>query len=152
MSVSLYGSGNTVIQVVNATNSVAASTTGTPYVASNLTATITPLSSSSKILVIINATCVYTQLSAAAFGMGLQINRGATAIYTDTNNSDGGYIGSYANYIGSVRAKTPLIYLDSPATTSATTYTLYFSANNGTALISGSSSISSITLMEIAYA
>ena len=82
----------------------------------------------------------------------MQINRGATAIYTDTNNSDGGYIGSYANYIGSVRAKTPLIYLDSPATTSATTYTLYFSANNGTALISGSSSISSITLMEIAYA
>ena len=42
MSVSLYGNGQTVIQVVNATYSTSTTTTSTSYVTTGLTAAITP--------------------------------------------------------------------------------------------------------------
>ena len=49
MSVSLYGSGNTVIQVVSANYNTSTSTTSTSYVTTGLSATITPQSTTSKI-------------------------------------------------------------------------------------------------------
>ena len=152
MSVSLYGSGNTVIQVVQASNSTSASTTGSTYVASNLTASITPQSTNSKILILINAPIAITQLSAAAYAMGLQLNRNSTAVFTDNAVGDSLYNGEYGNYIGTWKQRTPLIYLDSPSTTSSTTYTLYFAAYQGTAFVSNSSAIANITLLEISGA
>jgi subtilisin-like proprotein convertase family protein len=47
MSVSLYGSGQTVIQVVQGSSSTQTSTTSTSFVATGLTATITPQSTTS---------------------------------------------------------------------------------------------------------
>ena len=138
-----------VIQTVFASNSAASSTTSGTYGASNLQASITPTSNTNKILITISATLSISQLSAAGFGMGVQLNRGATPVFTDGNTFDTLYIGPYANYIGSVRQRTPLIYLDSPATTGSTTYTLYFAAYQGTAYVGQNSSTSFITLQEI---
>lgn len=139
-----------VLQVVQASNSTEASTTSSSYVASNLSASITPSNSTSKILVIINAPLSAFQLSAAYFGMGIQINRGSTPVFTDTNAYDSLYAGAYGNYLGNWRQRTVVMYLDSPSTASSVTYTLYFTAYQGTAKVSGSGAVGNITLMEIA--
>ena len=149
MSVTISGSGQIIKQVVQASNSTAASTTSSSYVASNLSASITPTSASSKILVIVNAPLGASQLSNAAFGIGIQLNRGATAVFTDANVFDSESISPYGNYIGVIHQRTPLVYLDSPATTSSVTYTLYFAAYQGTAYVSNSSGIGNITLLEV---
>jgi hypothetical protein len=143
MSVSLYGSGQTVIQVVNASYSTSTSTTSTSFVTSGLTATITPQSTNSKILVIVSC-CAYA--SATGGGVPLQLVRGATGIYTATN------FNIYSS-AGAMVGTIPLTVLDSPATTSATTYTLNFAANAaGSVTVQYAANPSSITLLEIAYA
>jgi hypothetical protein len=73
--------------------------------------------------------------------------RGATSILTFTNQA--GWTSSGAsNDSGSCSAN----YLDSPATTSATTYKVQFNSvqNSSTVYVQISNSTSTITLMEIA--
>jgi len=109
-----------IIQVVQAFKSNTFTSTSTSYVdITDLSVTITPTSSSNKILVmsIVNGSGV-----SAVGAVALQLLRGATVIGSgDTAGSRSiGYVevdassGSNRNSAG--------IYLDSPATTSATTY------------------------------
>jgi len=65
-----------VLQVVSATRSTGTSTTSTSYVTSNLSAAITPTSSSSKILIMFHAHCSKNGDS----GIWLALKRGATQI------------------------------------------------------------------------
>jgi len=139
-----------VIQVIQVSNSVTASTTSSSYSATNLTASITPKFSTSKILILCDCQVATTQLSAANFGMGTALYRNSTQIFADGGQIESLYINPYANYIGGQRSRVPIIYLDSPATTSSTAYTVYLAAFQGTAYFSQSSSTSTITLMEIA--
>jgi hypothetical protein len=135
--------GGKVLQVVNVTYSTQAGSTSTTYADTGLTATITPTSATSKILVIVDQS-----------GVGkwngnnyvfVRLNRGATALIEFAKIA--GYTGTSSyNIIGGVGAN----YLDSPATTSATTYKTQFkSSNTEQVFVQQNDDVSSITLMEI---
>jgi hypothetical protein len=126
-----------VLQVVQgSTNSGLVSTTSTSYVTTNLSASITPKFSTSKILILVTGPHYVTATNTAY----LAIYRGASSIAQITQLSlTGGWCPSAGNY------------LDSPATTSATTYTVYFKTSGGTTYFGGDSpNVNTITLMEIA--
>lgn len=145
MSVSLYGSGQTVLQVVFAQNNTATSTSSSTYINSGLTATITPQSTTSKILIIVNMTDVERQSSASTYGT-FQITRNGTSVLVFCK--EGGYVAAAGSSLSFAEGAT---YLDSPATTSATTYTIQFASQTNTAAIqlNASGAYSTLTLMEI---
>ena len=143
------GGGGKVLQVINVTYGTEASSTTSTLADTGLSATITPTSATSKILVLVNQAGV-TKLTGDT-AVVLDLFRGASSIlkmgdfngYTNNTNF---------NCIGTVSA----CYLDSPATTSATTYKTRFAsaANIATVRVqsyyaSSTSGISTITLMEI---
>ena len=107
--------GGKVLQVVNATYATEFTSSSTTFADTGLSATITPSSASSKVLVLVSANGIGKQTNDTAFGG--RIVRGATSIFTFEGG--GGNTGSTArNIVGG----TSVSYLDSPATTSATTY------------------------------
>ena len=112
-----------VLQVVTATYSTNFTTTSTTYVDTGMSATITPTSATSTILVLHNGN--YNQTSAAS-AVNIRLLRGATNI--KTYNAQG-----YTNN-NLFRGEITLIKMDSPATTSATTYKIQIS-NDTTATI-----------------
>ncbi len=131
-----------ILQVVQGSTSTSTSTTSTAFVTSNLTATITPSSTSSKILAYYTGT--YGGNSGIA-QMHTMLYRGTVAgVALSENtyyaNSSGGYYGTIAKG-----------YLDSPATTSATTYTVGFRSGGGglTAFAQQLSVESTLILMEV---
>ena len=117
-----------------------------------ISTTITPQSTSSKILVIPVIANLY---NGGSGGAGFAIYRGATNVYTHGYAQSGGYLGSFYNDGNSVVGVT-FSYLDSPSTASSVTYTLYWGAYgnihyinyNGASTVNGTGSY--ITLMEIA--
>lgn len=138
--------GGKVLQVVTATTTTTVTNTTTTRADSGITATITPTLNTSKVMILIMATVGVT--SSAALYSGASLLRGATEIMT-WNTS--GFMtfdqtGGYQNVL-------PINYLDSPATTSATTYKLTGSvsqAGSGRQIqFQGQGSISSIMLLEI---
>ena len=136
-----------VIQVVNATYSTIASNSTSTYADTGLTATITPTSSSSKILVLIDQNGVGKSSANSGNGVTIRLLRGATQLII--LNEYASYTGTaLQNNVGSVSTN----YLDSPATTSAVTYkTQFINPNNtATAFVQNSNETSTITLMEIA--
>jgi hypothetical protein len=137
-----------VLQVVNSTYSTSITSTTSAFADTGLTASITPKFSTSKILVFVDMSgCGKNNINTF---LALQLLRNSTTIL----NFEGiaGYTGSITyNSFGSVSTN----YLDSPATTSATTYKVQFSnvGNSGVVKINengGYASASTITLMEIA--
>ena len=134
-----------VLQVVNALTATETETTSSSYIDTTLTATITPTSSSSKILVLVSQ----NGISKAAGNGGVygQLLRGSTVLAVLAQNI--GYTNTAEqNRIG---AGWTTNYLDSPSTTSATTYKTQMKAFNGiVAAVQASTAKSMITLMEIA--
>jgi len=136
-----------VVQVVTAQTSTQVTNATSTFADTNLTATITPTSASNKILVFVNQNGVAKY--ATNTRMQIRLVRGSTTILNlDSNagNNDSGV----GNSVGSVSC----VYLDSPATTSATTYKTQFnsSANSGTTYLQDSTSPgtnSTILLMEV---
>lgn len=134
-----------ILQVVNATYSTSTSNTSSTYIDTGLTATITPTSSSNKILIILSHNGCGKDSNNTQ--MGLRLLRGATQIAKLEDPA--GYTNSSAvNYFGSIST----CYLDSPATVSTTTYKTQFAslANLPSVNVQGNSSVSTITLMEVA--
>jgi hypothetical protein len=132
-----------VLQVVSTTYTTAASTTGTTQVDTGLSASITPKFATSKILAI--ASILGTGKNASNNTASFFLVRGSTTICTVndcfyTNNSSPNY------------SPVNLNFLDSPATTSATTYKIQFASSdaNSVQFNNASRSSSTITLMEIA--
>jgi hypothetical protein len=135
-----------VLQVVNATNATMTSNASNTFADTGLTATITPSLTSSKILVLVSQNGVYAD-GANNLGIGLYLLRGATNIYKMGDRTAGDKPSGPLS-IGSVSGN----YLDSPATTSATTYKTQFNAISSTsgAYVQVYGAVSSIILMEIA--
>ena len=144
-----------VLQVVyaNINTEVTISYTGT-YVTTGLTLSITPTSATSKILIIAGQNVYNLTAGSTNANLSFQIFRNAGAVYTSSNGPDGAglYTFGYSQTTPNLAFKNviPLQYLDSPATTSATTYTIY-----GRLGITGNTcgfnwGGSTITLMEIA--
>lgn len=141
--------GGKVLQVVNASTNVGATTTSTSLVDTNLTATITPTSATSKILVIVSQNGCGKNATAAG-RLTLAILRGTTVLQYLTDVA--GYNNAATiNYFNNVSGT----YLDSPATTSATTYKTQFLSEGGSSVSVNDTyantykSASTITLMEI---
>jgi hypothetical protein len=143
-----------ILQVIQGTITSAQLTVAAGQALANtgIAASITPTSASSKILVTPNLTTLY---NGNAGGMAFAIYRGATIIYLHGYSQAGGYLGSLYSPDGFLGAVS-FSYLDSPATTSETTYSVYWGAFQNSAFINyqGSSTVngtgSYITLMEIA--
>ena len=130
--------GGKVLQVVTDMYNTETGTTSTSYVAvSGFAATITPSSTSSKILVLCSAS---SYINAADHYLGT-IYRGAT---------DLGTFGRIYSAAGGVGGFISFNYLDSPSTTSATTYTYYHKVGAGTGYVSVNNYKSNLTLLEIA--
>jgi hypothetical protein len=140
--------GGKVLQVVSQAYTTATTTTSTSFVDTGVTQNITPSLSTSKVLVTVTIPYFCTSATTATAGGKFAIYRGATEI--------GGYSGANNVYITAttgteVDGTWSITFLDSPATTSATTYKVRFltRASTTTLGISTSSMASTITLMEI---
>ncbi len=131
-----------VLQVVNATTSTQVSISSASYTDTGLTATITPTSATSKILVLVSQSGVNG--TAASNGVNVQLLRGASSISV--------FAIAMAYATGDILATASVCYLDSPATTSATTYKTQFARYTGSSAVrtQENGSMSTITLMEIA--
>lgn len=136
--------GGKVLQVVQSSlTSQASTTTSTSFVASGLNVSITPSATSSKILVrydlnhySVTGNCNTT----------VTLYRSSTNLGDADNGMGWGYVNSNHGY--------PLgaSYLDSPSTTSSTTYEVYIKTNGGTIYIGAGQSRDThnfITAMEI---
>jgi hypothetical protein len=136
--------GGKILQVLQQTYSTATSNGTETYADTGITLDITPSSASSKVLIFVTVAGMYR--SANDCSARFQLMRGASSIHEFEKNIMNS--GGVANQTGT----TVTNYLDSPATTSATTYKVQFRRNpagGGTININLDSSISTITLMEV---
>jgi hypothetical protein len=139
-------SSGAVVQIVNATTSTSVNTTSSTYVDSNLTVTITPTSASNRILLMSSSPFRTTYAGNSALGF-VRLYRGATALTGDINNFMFNQ-GSGSETEGSVQFS--MIHIDSPATTSATTYKIQVRSSGGRSIITqDGSNIGSMIAMEI---
>jgi hypothetical protein len=112
-----------VLQVVGATYTGSVTTTSTSYISTGLAASITPTSSSSKILIMMSSGAM---TGGANLQMNLTIYRGGSNLMTQGQGM------LYTN-TGFSQCSFSLLYYDSPATTSSTTYTIYYKNTNNSA-------------------
>jgi hypothetical protein len=143
------GGGGKVLQVVFASTNTSTLVSSTTYTDSTLTATITPTSATSTILVIYNQV-MNAYRGTVRSGGAIRLLRGATSIQDLLEVSDqviGG--ASSVNLTGTYSAT----YRDSPATTSSTTYKTQIkaasTADGGNVTAQAGSAVSTITLLEI---
>jgi hypothetical protein len=114
------GGGGKVLQVVQGQYSTAVTVATNTYTDTGLSLSITPTSATSKVLVIINQV-MKIQRSNSDNGGSIQILRGATSVF-DVGGSEAWYDYHNNTTLFEVNNVCALTYLDSPATTSATTY------------------------------
>jgi len=132
-----------IIQVVSTTATTAVSNSNsTLLVDTGLTATITPTSATSKILAIFNHQSIFR--TSTADQMIMKFFRGATQIYETSLMYLPISIGA------GMEGTCILVHMDSPATTSATTYKTQFRPSGSAACtVQASNFPSSLTLLEI---
>ena len=140
-----------VLQVVSFTSTSTASTNSGSYSdIGDMSLAITPSSATSKILVF---GTMHAEMTGADGGQ-IQIVRGSTAI----GNGAGGMHRNFLSqgYTGINGTNVQFMFLDSPSTTSSTTYKLQWRVTSGTAYLNRGVGLttlndtSTITLMEIA--
>jgi len=141
--------GGKVLQVVSATYSTSVSSTTTAWVTTGLTATITPSSASSKILILAHTGAGNAKNNDN--NVGFTLFRGTVA-GTNLGNATAGMSLLYAASTITIHGNQSFNYLDSPSTVSAQVYTLAMKslASGNTVISSLGGALSSITLMEVA--
>jgi len=139
-----------VLQVVNAVYATSASKSGNSFSDTGLTASITPTSASSKILVLVTHNGCRKETTNTT--LSVRLLRGASAISAIEGNGGRSADNSTQQFGG-----ISLCVLDSPASTSSVTYKTQFLSTNNTDTVyindgfDGSNpTASSMTLMEIA--
>jgi hypothetical protein len=145
--------GGKVLQVVSATSNTQTTVTSATFTDSGLSASITPSAASSKVLVLISQSLVVTR-SSTAQGGAMRLMRGSTQIYITAGASNYSTlsVGTFAAST-SLALISPMVYLDSPNTTSSTTYKTQIrpqnTTNSGLIEAQTDSAESSIVLIEI---
>jgi hypothetical protein len=142
------GGGGKVLQVVSATSTTETVIASTSYTDTTITASITPTLATSKIFVIANFSVFTTRTATEQLGFA-KLLRGATSLFDGEVNR--------INVTGATKVELGLSgglsYLDSPATTSSTTYKIQgkcdSTANSGSVTYQKNSTPSTITLLEI---
>jgi hypothetical protein len=149
----LPAGGGKVLQVVQAVDTgYIAITSIDTWSDANLSASITPSSASSKVLVIISQEINFYTTSSAGTGAFARLRRGSTTIWNDSATAE--WVGNTTATGGGPRQNVSIVYLDSPATTSSTTYKPQYkqtlNSNDRTIYMqNGNGGASTITLMEI---
>jgi hypothetical protein len=147
------GGAGKVLQVVQAEYSTEVVVASTSYTDTGLSVTITPTAATSKILILV-AQPMYSSRSGQDTGGAIRILRDSTTIFTlaDSSASLAGFIQVTGQTV-QLGINVPLIYLDSPNTTSAITYKTQgrtrSTANSGQSIFQGGSIPSVITVLEI---
>lgn len=142
-----------VLQVVSTNKNDTFSTASTTFIdLTGLSVSITPTSATSKILVIVDTNACASSTSGIAL---FNIVRGSTNISQPSTSPT--YFSTFQAFInaGDNIAAAGFNFLDSPATTSSTTYKIQCRMNSGTLYINrrltaDTTSTSTITVMEIA--
>jgi hypothetical protein len=135
-----------VLQVVYGTTQTQVTNNTNTYAATLLTATITPQSTSSKVLAIVSQNGCFKSSGDAENRVAVRLVRGATVIGQITGN-----LFLYTGTALSMGGSTSISVLDSPATISATTYFTQFMnpQNTASAIVQENSAQSTLILMEI---
>jgi hypothetical protein len=138
--------GGKVLQVVAANTTTETSNSTTSFADTTLTATITPTSASSKILVLVNQNGLLRSATSQENALSINLMRGASNISQITHVS----LFTGTSLLLTVPSAVAH-YLDSPATTSATTYKTQFANRQPSAevIVQHASNMSSIVLLEI---
>lgn len=137
-----------VKQIVVATTTTQTTTTSTTYVDSGLSASITPTSSSNKILVLVNQQILVNRAANVTAAARVQLLRGATVVQGGTTEQFGVY--DNASVDRGVRGYVVMNALDTPATTSALTYKTQMRVEAaGDLLAQYANASSTIILMEV---
>ena len=134
-----------VVQVVQGSSNTETAIDGTTYLDTTLSASITPTSTSSKILIKVNQ-----HFRLDRYGFSIRVLRGSTAIQEPAQK----FAQYSADANDDLRGYHTYEILDSPSTTSAITYKTQ-AANNvtsgaGNTIFNGNGFYSYLTLMEIA--
>ncbi len=141
------GGGGKVLQVVNASTGTQVTNSTTTHADTTLTASITPSSSSSKILVLVSQNGIGKSAGNASNACDVKLLRGATTLTGITAAAETQT--ALLLNVGGIS----FCYLDSPATTSSTTYKTTFANINGSAYaavqFAYGTTYSNITLLEI---
>lgn len=145
--------GGRILQVLQTVKTDIFTTTSTSFVdVTGFTASITPSSATSKILV--TATTSISQSSTAGLVV-FNLLRGSTNLsQPDTTPTFNGTMAAYQQTASAITPAT-INFLDSPSTTSATTYKIQLRVHAGTCLLNGRNTndgafTSTLTLMEVA--
>jgi hypothetical protein len=142
--------GGKVLQVIQGSQTGVKSSASSTYADTSLTATITPTSASSKVLVMVSHEACGKTADTSTAALQIKLMRDSTEI-----SNSGDCIGNNNSTVPNIIGTVSLVELDSPATTSATTYKTQFrSVNNNSAAVIGnyfSSQVArnTIILMEI---
>jgi hypothetical protein len=116
-----------ILQMQNMTTSTQTEVTSTTYADTAITDSITPSSTSSKIMIIITDSCQYFNKpgnndNGMSFRLKRSVGGSDTNVYTD-NNAYEGFYQSTATGDPNFRCHITLSAIDSPNTTNACTYT-----------------------------
>lgn len=112
-----------VLQVIQNVKQNQSSTTSASYSDIGLYASITPSSSSNKIMVILD---IMWSHAPGYSGSALRLLRDSTTIYYGTGTGYDGFMGAYATSQDFPVQRVPVNYLDSPSSTSSLTYKVQF--------------------------
>ena len=143
-----------MLQVVSATTATSVAVTSGSYTNSGLSATITPSAASSKVLVLTNQTLqVRRESNNGKIGL-IVLVRNSTALTTNDGAEQLGILANNNNGLDiRLASGFSFTYLDSPNTTSATTYKTQIAvgsvAANTSITAQYADSTSSIVLLEI---
>lgn len=150
------GGGGKVLQVVAATTTTEKSIASTSFTDTNVTVTITPTLSTSKVLILASQSLYLSGSGVEFVNVGMRLRRNSTTVldYSGLYNQA---VGIYTETVSgstdpTLQSISPFTYLDSPATTSATTYTIQVamaSTASRNAICQQGNTASSIIALEI---
>ena len=146
--------GGKILQVVYGSTTTPTSVVSTSFTDSTLSASITPSSATSKVLVFTNLATAMSR-SNTEIGFAQQLVRASTNVLTpDGSNKKGsGLVAVAGAALVIMHNRTSLMYLDEPNTTSATTYKIQIAcsstADGGNVEAQTNSATSNIILMEV---
>lgn len=129
-----------ILQVVQTTDTGRRDSTSATFADTVNTASITPTSTSNKVLVVVYEGQCYKNANDTQ--LDFQLLRGATSIFTYSGLNIGAVVDS---------TNPTIVYLDSPATTSSTTYKTQFRNRDAAGTVSvNDNSTAVMILMEVA--
>jgi len=125
------GGGGGIIQILQGSTNNRVETSSQSFVATNLSATITPKFNTSKILVSMNAFVDLNAANQRSYWTFYRSIGGGSASNVLTGSGAGRGLMEFWNPDQRIQTSIMTQYLDSPATTSAVTYTVYAVVSSG---------------------